>query len=382
MKENGKKLYKTISDDIIQKIKSGKLSAGDKLPRTTDLVKTYGVSKVTIEKALKTLKDMNVVYSVKKAGTFVNGKKNAGQKVFALIITYDSGDQLKIIKAAEVTALINNCFIEVCLTYGDAAKEAEQLKQALKSNYDGVMVYPVKGYDNLGLYTEFSIKKIPLIFLDRRVDGIRAPLITPDNYRGAELAVKYLAENGHKNIGFSYVLPYAPTTEKERFEGFVKSMTDSGLKVDAKSVNFIRHARKKVNAEEFAKNVRSGKINLTAVVCVNDHHAKALIKAFEEAGLNVPDDLSVVGFDGAFIGGELDLTSVVQNFTALGETGVKYLIDLIGGKPLENTVYIPVEFHNGKTAKRWVNCPKAAAFNTVPRADILPSLCRNNPPAY
>ena len=49
--------------------------------------------------------------------------------------------------------------------------------------------------------------------------------------------------------------------------------------------------------------------------------------------------------------GELDLTSVVQNFSALGEAGVKYLIDLISGKPLDGTVYIPVEFHNGKTVK-------------------------------
>lgn len=349
METNGKKLYKAISDDIVDKIKSGKLSAGDKLPRTADLAAAYGVSKVTVENALKTLKDMNVVYSIKKAGTFVNGRKNAGQKVFALIISYDSGDNLKIIKAAEVTALINNCFIDVCLTYGDPLKEAEKLKQALKSNYDGVMVYPVKGYDNLGLYTEFSIKKIPLIFLDRRVDGIRAPLITPDNYRGAELAVKHLAENGHKNIGFSFVLPYAPTTEKERFEGFVKSMADSGLKIDAKSVNVIKNARGKVNAEEFAKNVKSGKINMTAVVCVNDNHAKTLIKAFDGVGLSVPKDVSVVGFDGAYAGGELDLTSVVQNFSLLGETGVKYLLDLISGKQQKNTVYIPVEFHCGKT---------------------------------
>ena len=351
METNGKKLYKAISDDIVDKIKSGKLSAGDKLPRTADLAAAYGVSKVTVENALKTLKEMNVIYCVKKAGTFVNGRKNAGQKIFALIITNDDGDYAKIIKAAQVTALINNCFLEVMVTYGDGLKEAEKLERVLKSDYDGVMVYPVKGYDNVGLYSALLIKNVPFIFLDRRVDGIRAPLITPDNYRGASLAVKYLAENGHKNIGFSYVMPYAPTTEKERFEGFVKSMAESGLKINAGSVNIVKNARGKVRAEEFAKSVVIGKTDITAVVCVNDEHAKTLIKALNGAGLKVPEDISVVGFDGAFTCGELDLTSVVQNFSALGEAGVKYLIDLISGKPLDGTVYIPVEFHNGKTVK-------------------------------
>ena len=351
MEEKNKKLHKKISDDIIAEIKSGKLSAGDKLPGTIELANIYGVSKTTVEKALKTLKEMNVIYCVKKSGTFVNGRKNAGQKIFALIISYDDGDHAKIIKATQVTALVNNCFIDVMVTYGDVFKEAEKLERVLKSDYDGVMVYPIKCYENVGLYSELLIKKIPFVFLDRRVDGICAPLITPDNYRGASLAVGYLAENGHKNIGFSYVMPYAPTTEKERFEGFVKSMAENGLKINAQSVNIVKNTRGRVRAEEFAKSVGSGKTNITAVVCVNDYHAKTLIKAFNGAGVRVPEDVSVVGFDGGVTGGELDLTGVVQNFSALGEAGVKYLIDLISGKPLDGTVYIPVEFHNGKTVK-------------------------------
>ena len=358
MNASGKKLYKTISDDIVAKIKSGELIAGDKLPRTLDLAEIYGVSKATVENALKTLKEMNVVYSVKKSGTFVNGKKNAGQKIFALIIPYDSGDHLKIIKAAQVTALINNCFIDVMPTLGDASKEAEKIDRVLKSDYDGVMAYPVQTYDNIGKYSELLIKKTPLVFLDRRVDGIRAPLVTPDNYRGAELAVKLLVENGHENIGFSYVMPYAPTTEKERFEGFVKSMAENGIKIDAKNLNVVKNARGKIKTDEFAEGIKSGKIKLSAVVCVNDYHAKTLIKALEGAGLKVPEDVSVVGFDGAFTGGDLDLTSVIQNFAALGETGVKYLIDLLNGKQLKNTVYIPVEFHCGKTVQLIKNRPQ------------------------
>ena len=128
-------------------------------------------------------------------------------------------------------------------------------------------------------------------------------------------------------------------------------MAESGLKINAGSVNIVKNTRGKVRAEEFAKSVAIGKTDITAVVCVNDEHAKTLIKALNGAGLNVPEDISVVGFDGAFTCGELDLTSVVQNFSALGEAGVKYLIDLISGKPLDGTVYIPVEFHNGKTVK-------------------------------
>ena len=230
METNGKKLYKAISDDIVDKIKSGKLSAGDKLPRTADLAAAYGVSKVTVERALKTLKEMNVIYCVKKAGTFVNGRKNAGQKIFALIITNDDGDYAKIIKAAQVTALINNCFLEVMVTYGDGLKEAEKLERALKSDYDGVMVYPVKGYDNVGLYSALLIKNVPFIFLDRRVDGIRAPLITPDNYRGASLRLNTLPKTGIKTLGSVTLCPTPPRRKKSGSKGSLKAWRKAGLK--------------------------------------------------------------------------------------------------------------------------------------------------------
>ena len=74
MAKKEKTLYSAVYNDIISKIKSGQLKVGEKLPTEIELTKIYGVSRITVARALKDLAESNLIYRVKKSGTFVNGK--------------------------------------------------------------------------------------------------------------------------------------------------------------------------------------------------------------------------------------------------------------------------------------------------------------------
>lgn len=82
-----------------------------------------------------------------------------------------------------------------------------------------------------------------------------------------------------------------------------------------------------------------------ALVCANDQTAIGAMAALQRAGLNVPGDVAVTGFDGIQLGRHLrpSLTTVVQPMVALGDTAVTMLTDRIGGAaPPQRTVELPV----------------------------------------
>ena len=87
-KDDKGKLYLFVYNDILNKIRSGHYRPGDKLPTEMELSDLYSVSRVTARRSLAMLENINLIYRIKKSGTFVNGKKNASsaQRIIPVIL--------------------------------------------------------------------------------------------------------------------------------------------------------------------------------------------------------------------------------------------------------------------------------------------------------
>ena len=151
-----------------------------------------------------------------------------------------------------------------------------------------------------------------------------------DGYAGVQRAVEYFVGLGHRNIGFIGPVNQQPQLFNEhRFTGFTDALARSGLSVQpAHVVDAILTSTAGYEAAE--KMLQTGNLP-TAIFCANDTVALGAMRAFEDAGLHIPDDISLMGFDNIDMAQFVKpaLTTISVPTWELGRLAVKVLMDRI-----------------------------------------------------
>ena len=170
-----------------------------------------------------------------------------------------------------------------------------------------------------------GLPNVPIVAMDStyRADRLTVRI---DNDAAAELATRHLIELGHRNI-----LHITGETDwsvgRERREGFIATMKSAGLEPQVIEGNWQIET-----GYQLAKGYDFARAGITAVFCANDHLALGLLKACRERGIDVPGDLSVVGFDdipeAAYFAPPL--TTVRQDFAAMGNQAIRVLLAELG----------------------------------------------------
>lgn len=193
-------------------------------------------------------------------------------------------------------------------------------------NVDGVLIF---GFQRNDLnFDEMLQSEIPTLFIDLDLLGRRAGYITSDNTNGIMEAVRYLTELGHRKIAFvaGYLDIYVG---KLRFEGYRQGIQESKLPYRSDYIYFGDFSRDSGYAA--MKQFLQCPEPPTAVVCCSDMSALGVIEAATEAGLTVPEDLSVIGFDDIELSRYTNppLTTIRQDFQTIGRQAVLQLDQMI-----------------------------------------------------
>jgi len=163
----------------------------------------------------------------------------------------------------------------------------------------------------------------------RRVEGVTN--IVLDHRRGARLALNHLIELGHDEIAFMKGSNVSPDTE-DRWKAIREVAKELGIRMRAELIIQLEgdDATPQLGYP-FAKELLSRKRPFTALFAYNDISAIGSIRAFQEAGLRVPEDVSVVGFDDIRIAVHNDpsLTTVRQPLQKMGEIAARTLLNRI-----------------------------------------------------
>ncbi|MGV8847527.1 LacI family DNA-binding transcriptional regulator [Tessaracoccus sp.] len=180
-------------------------------------------------------------------------------------------------------------------------------------------------------------KQRPVIVLNRIVRGL--PSVLTDASRGARHAVEHLGQLGHRNITYLGG-PEASWTDGMRW----RSVEESGLQLQIRTRRVGPCAPTAAGgesaAEQWAQNPTSG------VVAFNDLMAIGFIRGLRTLGVEVPRDVSVVGFDNSLTGALTTpgLTSVASPLSLQGGTAVRNLLAIIGGaRSSQEPVLLPVK---------------------------------------
>ena len=195
---------------------------------------------------------------------------------------------------------------------------------------------------------------IPFVIIQNHTKDERITSVSVDNFDGAYQATKYLLKQGHVNILHASG-PLDGSIARDRMEGFVKAMQDEGIPLTENSV--IPCGFMFEDGYWCMKRLLSKRAEFSAILFANDAAAFGGYLAAKEAGIDIPDALSIAGFDHLTnemdLAGLLpDLTTMAQPVSDLGKIAADLLIKKLSNAEGVQPVIYPMTLYKGHTVKR------------------------------
>lgn len=217
-------------------------------------------------------------------------------------------------------------------------------------------------------YGELVAQGLPIVLVNGHAPAIAAPSISTDEIEGVDLAVTHLVHLGHRRIGLAVGSDrYVPVQRK--VEGFVASMVRLLGVDEAEAASWVERTMFSLEGGQAAAS-RLLDRGVTALVCGSDIMALGAVRAARRRGLDVPGDVSVVGYDDSLLVAFTDppLTTIRQPVHAMGTAAVWALLDAIDGRPVPIMEYLyrPELVVRGSTANAPDGSPKARRGRSVP----------------
>lgn len=225
--------------------------------------------------------------------------------------------------------------------YGNSNNEAENdyryIMMFLERCVDGIIIVKSassRQEDSSRLVELLAGATVPVVVLDRAIEGLEAPTYILDNCYGGYIATRHLLELGHRRIG-CYTGSMDVSSARERLEGYRRALEE--FKVPFRTeLLFEGNYQLGKEAQAFAQFESQ---QVTAVFAHNDIMAYGIYRQIQLAGKSVPDDYSVVGFDDLELSSIITpgLTSVRQPVETMSRDAIERLIGQIQGKDFGQT---------------------------------------------
>ncbi|PKP57938.1 catabolite control protein A [Candidatus Atribacteria bacterium HGW-Atribacteria-1] len=219
---------------------------------------------------------------------------------------------------------------DIILNCLDDTQEVKTLSKkvqsySIQSKTDGCIIISLLPESKLK--PDLISKDYPVVLIDSQRDKFSSVYI--DNVSAAYNAVSYLFQLGHRSIG--YLMGVQSTTSGyERLLGVKKFYQEKGITLDNKFIS-IDHFTFKAGYKATKKFLSQERTNsLTAIFAVSDYQAAGAEKVLKEAGLRVPDDISLIGFDNKPLAEYLDLTTFSQPIYDMGVLGANIILKELG----------------------------------------------------
>ena len=214
----------------------------------------------------------------------------------------------------------------LCNTTSAAFREVDYVHMLLDRRVDGMIFISCQMTHLAGdheHYARLVDEGARLVFVNGALDGLDVPCVSVDERHAGYIATQHLISLGHERVGFvAGPSDYLPTREKAA--GRAEALRDAGLNPDGlvSHGDFTLDGGRRALRQLLAKENRP-----TAVICSSDVIAIGVIQEARETGLAVPDDLSVVGFDGIDAADwvEPSLTTIEQPIDEIASTAVDLL---------------------------------------------------------
>jgi LacI family transcriptional regulator len=200
------------------------------------------------------------------------------------------------------------------------------MNRARGRNLDGIIAIGVYPDD---LYREIKKSGIPLVLIDSYCDDAHCHNIRIDDVYGSYLATGYLLDRGHRDIAFLSGRLRDNGVMKKRLTGYQQALEERGIPF--KKVYIFEGKIDFNNGVTLAQRLLAARQPISAVFAAADILAIGAMKTFFEKGLQIPRDISIIGFDDLQISRYMNpgLTTIGQEITLKGKKAVELLVQII-----------------------------------------------------
>ncbi|WP_440878183.1 substrate-binding domain-containing protein [Vibrio natriegens] len=290
-----------------------------------DVAKEAGVSVATVSRVInKSPKaSQNSIDAVTQAMSKLGYRPNAAARALVSqstntigVLVSDVSDPFfgALVKSVDNVARENGKHILIGNGYHNADNERRALDLLANSRCDALVIH-AKGLSDEELIA-YAKEVKGLVLINRHIPELAERCISLDNRKGAFLATEYLIRHGHRKIACIASSHDIEDTD-ERLQGYQSALKEHGIEL---SKSYVEYGEPNSDGGEVAMtNLLTKSLEITGVVAYNDYMAAGALATLEQNGIDVPQQVSMVGFD----------DGLIARFVHPGLTTIRYPIEMM-----------------------------------------------------
>ena len=334
--------YEQIEHLIRSKIASGQIKSGERISSEYELAAELGVHRFTVNKAISNLVRAGMLYRIQGKGTFVAmPKEGVASNNIGVVYGGPADSLFKTWFGGAVTQGIYQASKRSVIFFGSpqsSARRGPEVSDEELAKVDGVLAFEIFNDE----YIEKLAARKALVIVDYISDRLKNPAVVFDNVAATKKSTKRLIELGHVRIACVGEDPkrgreHTDPAWQDRIKGWKEAMEGAGYSTDGLFAPLPGRGDPGTTA---AEEILSWKKPPTAVVITSDTTAARMMKMFQERGIEVPQQMSIVGFGDEEVCQLVTpaLTSSGLDMNEMGVKAVRLLERLIDGEKLDGVV--------------------------------------------
>ena len=308
------------------------------------------VNKKTRKKVFQAAEEMSY-----RSNLFARNLRNQKTETIGVIVPkLNSHFMSSVIAGIESVANAKGYNLIISQSSESVAKEIASAKTMFNNRVDGLLVSLAYDTEDISHFEIFRKKNIPVIFFDRVMNDDHYTIIIIENKKAAYEATSHLIEQGCKRIIHITAIP-KQNVYKERLKGYKLALEDHQIKFDKKNVIFGNLSQEA--GEEAAAVIMKMKPLPDGVFVANDNCAVGCMLALKHAGIQIPKDIAIAGFNNDAVAKviEPNLTTINYPGYEMGEVAANNLINHLNGTSsieTTNTIILRSEFIIRESSRR------------------------------
>lgn len=362
--EKSEPKYLQLKHIITRYLEQEHYQADQKIPTEIELAERFQVSRGTVRQTLAELVKEGAIYKKHGLGTFFSGKHTDEARAQSGLIgvltpVMFSYIYPRVIKGIHDVLAQSGYNLVVAELGRDSEKRFLHLERILTRGLEGLIFEPHSGSKRFQDTREFALLKsltIPVVVMGWVFENSGVSCVSLDDMEGGFRATAYLIEHGHRRIACIYPSDHEPGLL--RYQGYRKALETHNIPFDSRFEKSSQSTSRKTQPHPAYFQTQDllaiGDERPTAIFFFNDHAAMRGYAAIRDAGLRIPDDISVIGYDDSYLAplADVSLTSVVHPKYEIGKWAAEMLL-----KQLET--------HGRNTPRQMILHPSIAVRDSV-----------------
>lgn len=377
-------LYEKIYSHLKAEIESGHYQPGDLLPTEQELMATFEVSRMTTNRALQLLASEGLIVRKAGVGTFVS-EASAQARTSRQPLEPVAAEAISTVNPSTFSSVgfvipfLDHSFgpgllaeverelhkhdiaLSVGCSYGSQVTEEETINRLVSAGIKGLILFPVNGEFYNPAILKLHVHDFPIVLVDKQLSGIPVPVVTSDN-RGAAISLtNHLLQLGHTDIAFFSPDWAGTSTLADRRLGFEDALRTAGREeatmyhIPLISWTDCNDGFDRQQIEVITAFLQEHP-TITAIFATDDELAEYCLESARRLGKVVPDQLSIVCFDGpAPKPAHWSFTSALQDQKQMAREAVRVIRSHLhkeAANEMPETITVPTNLHIGQSTAK------------------------------